>query len=248
MRFLTDGIVIKETSLGESDRIVTILTRKHGVIRAFVRGASNIKNPKCASTRLLCYSDMTVYEGRDKYIVDSSEAKEMFIALRNDVSKMALAQYFCEISALIAPSGESADGFLQLMLNSLYALCKDLKPQKLIKGVFELRILSLAGYMPDLTCCLKCSRFEDEDMRFIPDTGKLICGNCLKENTHKVIKAGISATNAMRHAIYADARKIFSFQISTESLRTFSESCEEYLMQNIDKKPMTLEFYKTMAD
>ena len=64
MKILTDGLIIGEQSVGEKDRLVTVLTRKSGVIRAFVKNCNSLKSAKGAATRLLCYSRLSIYFGR----------------------------------------------------------------------------------------------------------------------------------------------------------------------------------------
>ena len=60
MKFRTMGLIIKEQNIGEQDKLVYVLTQTNGVIKAFVRGAKNIKNQKCAATSLLSYSRLTI--------------------------------------------------------------------------------------------------------------------------------------------------------------------------------------------
>lgn len=247
MKFSTDGLIIGEMSLGERDRVVTVLTRKKGVIRAFVKGVASLKTPKSGATRLLCYSDIVVYEGKDKLVIDSAESKEMFMPLRLDIEKMALAQYFCQLIGELAPSQTTADDYLRLILNSLYILCKGTKANRLIKAVFELRLMAMSGYMPDLVACSSCGKFEDENMVFLPDNGTLLCSECNKENGMRCLHTGVGATAAMRHAIYAPPEKLYSFNITGQGLREFSKSAEEYILKNLDKIPQTLSFYNTIA-
>ena len=66
MQINTDGLIIREQSIGESDRLVTVLTREQGILRAFVRGAKAMKSRSASSTQLLCYSRLSIYEGREK--------------------------------------------------------------------------------------------------------------------------------------------------------------------------------------
>ena len=66
MKFRTEGLIIKEQNIGEQDKLVFALTKSNGVIRAFVKGAKNIKNGKCAAASLLSYSRLTIYKGRGK--------------------------------------------------------------------------------------------------------------------------------------------------------------------------------------
>lgn len=66
MKTTTQGLIIREQALGESDRLVTVLTGDQGVLRAFARRAKNLKDSKNAGTGLLCYSRLTLWKGREK--------------------------------------------------------------------------------------------------------------------------------------------------------------------------------------
>ena len=74
----TEGLILKEQNIGESDRLVTVLTRQQGLMRAFVRGAKRIKNRNASSTQLLCYSRLSVYRGKEKNVIDEAEPLEVF--------------------------------------------------------------------------------------------------------------------------------------------------------------------------
>lgn len=87
------------------------------------KGCKNIKNGKCAAASLLSYSRLTIYKGRESYIIGEAQPIRIFSKLRSDVTKMCLAQYFCELALTICPREQKADSFLSLVLNSLY-LCQ----------------------------------------------------------------------------------------------------------------------------
>ena len=145
MQINTDGLIIREQSIGESDRLVTVLTREQGILRAFVRGAKAMKSRSASSTQLLCYSRLSIYEGREKYIIDEAEPIEVFFSLRTDFEKLSLAQYFCELALALAPEKMEAGDFLRLVLNALYFLGKGKLPAAQIKAIVEMRMLSLAA-------------------------------------------------------------------------------------------------------
>ena len=63
MQIKTDGLIIRDLNVGEDDRIVTILTRSRGVVRASARGARRVKSRLSTATRLFCYSDFTLFKG-----------------------------------------------------------------------------------------------------------------------------------------------------------------------------------------
>ena len=128
MHIKTDGLVIKEQNTGESDRLITILTRNNGLIRAFVRGAKNIKSKNLSSTQLLCYSNFTFYKKKESYIVDSAEPIEVFFDLRNDIEKLSLALYFAQVAGELSPQDDEAQDFYTLtqIHYTCYAMKKEI--------------------------------------------------------------------------------------------------------------------------
>lgn len=247
MKFRTDGLIIKEQNIGEQDRLVFALTKSNGIIKAFVKGAKNIKNQKCASTSLLSYSRLTIYKSRDSYIIGEALPIRIFSKLRNDVVKMCLAQYFCELALTACPQEQKADKFLSLVLNSLYLLSENKRDGNLIKPCLEMRMASMAGYMPDLKMCRECGEYQPQLMYFIPKLGVLECGACRRIVSSDAIALNPSTLTALRHTIYADDDKLFSFSLSQEGLNVLNLASESYLKYRFEKDFKTLNFYKTIS-
>ena len=179
MRLTTDTLIIRENNnIGESDRFVTALTRDLGVIRASARGARQLKNRSGAATKLLTYSRLTLFRGRDKYIIDEAEPLQLFFELHSDIERLALAQYFCELAGVLAPREEAAEPCLRLLLNALHYLCTGGRDSRLIKAVVELKLLAFAGYMPNLTACASCGAADAAGFWLLPRDGILQCTAC----------------------------------------------------------------------
>lgn len=246
MKLATDGLIIGEQNIGEQDRLITVLTRKRGVIKAFVKNCRSLKSAKGSATRLLCYSRLTLYVGRDTYIVDDAVCEEMFIKLRTDITNMLLAQYFCELFGYLAPKEINADEYLRLMLNGLYLLCNKKRPNGVIKSAVELRAMCFSGYMPDLVCCNHCKCYESEMMFFLPRSGRLMCGNCIAKTDEYRIAVGMGVTTAMRFCVYAEFSKMFNFKLSDEGLNLLERCAEEYITFTTEHNFKTLDFYKTI--
>lgn len=246
MRISTKGLILTEQSLGETDKIVTVLTESNGIIRCFAKNAKNIKSSTCIGSQSLCYSRLSIYAGRDKYILDSAEPLDVFYELRSDIEKLALAQYFCELLINIVPENSEANPYLRLALNSLYFIAHEKRPRPIIKAVFELRLLSLAGFMPNLVCCDECKAYESDIMYFSCKEGNILCDKCFK-GEYDYIPLHMGALTSMRHSIYADFEKIFSFNVTGKSLEEFSDSAEKYLLYIVGRKFASLDFYKTIV-
>lgn len=246
MRMKTKGLVIREQTVGEADRLITILSADYGVIRAFVRGARRIRSNAPAATQLLSYSEFTIYQGKSSNIVDEAQAKEVFFELRDDVTKLALAQYLAELGGALAPEGEEANELLRIVLNGMHFIAKEKRPQSLIKAVVELRLLSISGFMPDLVACESCGTFETEIMQIDLLTGTLYCQSC--PGPEGAVKTSSSIVAAMRHICYSPMEKIFHFSMSDESLQALENLIEAYLQVHIPKTFPTLAFYHSIKD
>lgn len=247
MNIKTDGIILRETMTGEQDRLVTVLTRSNGVIKAFVNGARNPKSKNVSSTGLLCYSDFMISKSqKGVYVIREATAKEMFFSLREDITNLSLAQYFAELTYELSPREEDSSEFLSLILNSLYLLSTGKRDRKTIKSTIELRMLSLAGYMPSLICCENCGAFESDIMYFSPYSGELYCDLC--KGTQRLTRLSLGTVTAMRHICFSDNEKIFNFRLPKEGLNALSSVTEKYLLYITSRKYKTLDFYKTMAD
>lgn len=127
MKTATKALVIKEQTIGESDRLITLLSSEHGLIRAFVRRAKLAKSRSASATSLFAYGDFSLYKGRDAYTVDDVTPIEVFFDLRKDIERLALAQYFAQLSFEIGAEEQPCGELLRLMLNSLHLLCKGSK-------------------------------------------------------------------------------------------------------------------------
>ena len=138
----TEGLILTEQPIREKDKLVTVLTRKEGLIRCFVRGSKRLSSKFCASTQSMTFSRLSIYSGKSSYNIEDAEALELFIDLRKDIEKFSLGQYFCEAAINMIPDSGESDEFLSLILNSLYLLSKGKKPDLQIKAVFELRFLA----------------------------------------------------------------------------------------------------------
>lgn len=238
---------MKEQTIGERDKLLTILTRSDGVIRCFAKGAKLLKGHRCTATQSLAFSRLSIFCGREKYILDEAEAVEIFFPLRNDLEKLALAQYFCELVMHIVRENEPSDAYLRLILNALYFLANDKRPRLLVKAVYEMRIMELSGFMPNLVCCDKCKAYESEFMYFIVGTSNLLCGSCYR-GEEPAVKLSKGALTAMRYSIYSEFEKMFAFTASDTAVAEFAEAAEKYILFQTQERYNSLEFFKSIIN
>ncbi len=245
MRTNTDGLILKEQNIGEKDKLVTVLTRHNGLVRAFVRGAKSVKNRKNSSTGMFCFSKISLYKNKETYIIDEAEPIELFFELRTDLEKLTLAQYFAEIIISLVQEDEPAEDYLRLILNSLYFLANSKLPNEQIKAITELRIMCIAGFMPDLTSCERCGAEETNTMYFDIEDGIIYCENCVA--TDLLYPLDIGLVRALRHIAFSDFEKIYSFRMEDYALPDLSYITEKYLLSKLQRNFKTLDFYKEIT-
>ena len=246
MKFRTEGLIIKEQNIGEQDKLIHVLTKSNGVVKAFARGAKSLKNGKSAATSLLTYAQLTFHPGRDSYTVSDARSLRVFSKLRTDVKKMCLAQYFCELALTVCPREKPADKYLSLLLNALYLLGENKRSAQLIKPCVEMRMTAMAGYLPDLIMCKSCGVYAAPAMAFFPQTGTIECADCHGARTDGIMLSEAALT-ALRHTVYSDDDKLFSFALSDEGLEQLNRASEAYLQFRFEKEFKTLNFYKAIT-
>lgn len=244
MRFTTDALVIREMNVGESDRLVTLLTRDMGVVRAFAAGAKSIKSKKGAATGLLSFSSMTILKKNDTYKIYEAVPIRVFFGAGSDIVSLSLSQYFCELCAVIVPRETDSEEFLRLILNSLYFLTAEKRPAAVIKAITELRIAVISGYCPDLVACDGCGKYEDDIMFFDLENGHLFCKDC--KHGGYVLPVDRTVLAAMRHIVYSQLKGLYGFEIPAEAADRLSALTEKFISMQTDHHFATLDFYNSI--
>lgn len=246
-RFTTEALVIKEMNMGESDRLVTLFTRDYGIIRAFAAGAKSIKSKKGAATSLLTYSSFTILKKKDTYKIYEASPIRLFFGAGSEIEVLSLAQYFCELCYVLVASGVPDGEFLRLILNSLHFLTKEKRFPPLIKAITELRAAALSGFMPDLIACSGCGKFEDDIMYFDISGGRLLCRGCKRE-TSDLATLDRTMLSAMRHIVYSEFGRLYSFTVPENCAKRLSEITGKYITVQTDHRFTALDFYNSVAN
>ena len=244
MYLTTEGLILRETAIQETSKLLTVLTRENGLLTMKARGVNRRSSHLKAPCQLLVYGEYTLHENRGYYTVYEAEALELFSPLRSDLELLSLGSYFAQLLELVSHADSVNPELLTLGLSALYALCYRNRPQKLVKAAFELRLLCLAGYMPQLDSCSVCGN-EYPDL-FNTDMGFLQCSACGSRAAETFFPVDAGALKAMRYIVYAEPRKVFSFSLGEASLNLLAPAAEAYLLKQMQRNFTALDFYKSI--
>ena len=199
-----------------------------------------------APCQLLAYGEFTIFEYRGQYTINEAHSLELFTPLRRDLTKLSLGTYFAQTAEVLSQEDYPSPELLSLLLNCLYALSSLDLPEPLVKTVFELRAACLSGYTPDLFGCHICG--SQTPNRFDLSAGQLECQNCRSRESNGIrMPVTSSVLEAMRYICLCDPKRLFSFQISKETLTQLGNLTEAYLTTQLERGFSTLDFYKSLC-
>lgn len=243
---VTKGIVLRETETKEADKILTLLTQDEGKIPVIARGVRRKGCKYAACAQPLVYSEWTLYRKGDWYYANEGTTIELFNGLRKDLDAMALGFYFAEMTEAVVAEETQAQEILRHLLNGLYALSVLRKPPALVKAAFELKLMCLAGYEPLADGCAFCGKTEPEQPLFDVVQGVLRCRACGVGESSLSMPLCQSSLAALRHVIYGDPKRLYSFQLGEDAMRRLGGAAEAFTAAQLERGFRTLDFYKSL--
>ena len=169
------GIVLRTWRLGESDRIVNLLTERHGKVRAVVKGVRKTKSRFGARLEPMVHCSLLFYEGRELDIVTQAEVVEFFRPVREDLGRLSKAASLLEATDQVCQERHANPRLFAMLLGGLRALAAHDAP--LLVPAFFLKLLSTEGFHPLLDECASCGGRYGL-VAFDLAQGGVMCGSC----------------------------------------------------------------------
>lgn len=233
------GIVLATIPIGDYDKRLTILTKERGKITAFAKGARKPNSALLACSQPFTFGEFMLYEGRSSYNVMSVNVENYFESLRDDVTYVYYGLYFCEFTDYMTREGNDEREIMKLLYQSLRALTNKSIGIKLVRYVFELKIISLGGEAPQVFECVKCGEKEGIG-RFSITSGGVVCEAC-KHAAQDLIRISTSTLYTLQYIISASVEKLYNFTVTEEVLYELKRIIDGYRENYIDHKMKSLE-------
>jgi DNA repair protein RecO (recombination protein O) len=166
------GIVLRTYRLGEADRIVVLLSRDHGKVRAVAKGVRKTTSRFGGRLEPTRHVAVQLYEGRELDTITQVETVDHFRSIRDDLSRVSRAVSMLEAADQLAMEREPNVRLYQMLLGALRALAA--RPAPLVAPGFFLKALALEGFRPTVEACVACGEASPL-VAFDPDEGGLLC-------------------------------------------------------------------------
>ncbi|QIM18466.1 DNA repair protein RecO [Leucobacter coleopterorum] len=191
-----EGVVIRTHKLGEADRIVTLLTRGRGLLRAVAKGVRRTSSKFGARLEPFMVADIQCYEGRTlDTITQASTLGAYGPNISADYDRYRAGSVIVETAERIAEGGPSREQYA-LLVGALRTLAAANIPAELVRDGFLLRAMGLAGWTPGFDACVRCGAPGPHTVVAV-QLGGVVCENCRQAGSPRLDPGSIRLLAAL---------------------------------------------------
>lgn len=183
--YRSEAIVLRRRDFGEADRLLTLFTPEYGKIRAIAKGARKPQSRKTGHVESFMRSNILFARGRNLDLITQAELVEAYRPLREDLVRVTYASHIVELLDRFTAENDAHPQLYQLLSEALGWLAET-KDLLLATRYYEMRLLSLVGFQPQLFHCVNCRTIiEPEDQFFSAELGGVLCPDCSRADGKK---------------------------------------------------------------
>jgi len=230
----SDAIVLRHTDYGEADRVMTFFTLEQGVMKGFARGARNSR--KRFGAALEPFSEIRLFwksaKGSGLPTLQEAELLSLNDGLRRELSLLTLASYGCELVEELFGEGQPHPEVYRMLGAFLSHLARQGAGPE-CRFLFELRTLSLAGYIPHFLHCSKCGGGLEEQLVFDAGRGGSLCRSCAGGRSGIAVQ--LQTIGSMARSLLTPTDLFAGFRFSRLTLEEGFRVLEDALSQHLQR-------------
>jgi DNA repair protein RecO (recombination protein O) len=195
-----EAVVLRHSDWGEADRMLVLYTREAGKLRAIAKGARRLRSRKAGHLEPFTRVTLMLARGRDLWIVTQAQTVEAYLPLREDLLRTGYAAYVVELlDRFTYEEGENPS--LYALLHTTLERINSAEDIYLAVRYYELRLLDLLGFRPELFHCTICRRvIQPVDQFFSAALGGAVCPDCAgRSHAAGARPVSVNALKYIRH-------------------------------------------------
>jgi DNA repair protein RecO (recombination protein O) len=229
-----EAVVLRHSDWGEADRLLWLFTRELGKVRAIAKGARKLRSRKAGHLEPFTRVALQLARGRDWWIVTQAETVDAFAPIHEELLQVGYASYVVELLDRFTYEEGENRLLYKLLADTLERLSQG-QEANLVLRFYEIRLLDLLGYRPQLFHCAKCGEeIRPVDQYFSAELGGVLCPNC-GPGDRGARPVSVQALKYFRHlqrSNYSEARRA---QISNEVNREMELLVQHYLTYLLER-------------
>ena len=239
----TRGFVLRREDIRETSILLTVYTEDFGKIRLISKGVRSPEQRFISAYELCALNDIVFYEKRTKsyYLLSQCELIDYFPEVRESLDRLAYATYFAELVDTTTAMGESNRDIYGLLFDCMTFLSGTASPKRVAR-IFEIKLLSLLGLMPQLRSCAHCGKeLTNLRARFSVVSGGILCESCFHvDKSAQPIVAG--AANFISHIEQTPFEKTKRVKVTKRVGFEVERLLKNFLRYHLDNRLRTMEF------
>lgn len=240
-----EAVVLRHSDWGEADRLLWLFTLELGKIRALAKGVRKIRSRKAGHLEPFTRASLLLAKGRDILLVTQAETLDAFLGLREDLAGITYASYIAELLDRFTYEEGENQALYRLLVESLQRLSVEVD-RDLVARYYELRLLDLVGFRPELFRCLGCGeQIRAQNQYFSAQQGGILCPQC-GAGVNGVLPISMDALRYMRHfqrSNFAGANKA---RLTPEIHRELENVLQYYLTYLLERRLNTPAFLRRL--
>lgn len=239
--YRTKAIVLRRTDFGEADRLLTVFTPERGKLKLIAKGARKPTSRKSGHVELFSYGQFLVAVGRTLDIITQAETLEPFLPLREDLLRTTYAYYAAELADAFTAERDENRPLFHLLKDALGWLCvADDLP--LVARYYELHLLGLAGFQPQLFVCGGCRKPLEPEVNYLSAAeGSVFCPRCGAERAG-MGELSVNAVKVLRFLQTHEWETCRLLRLSAASHAEVERVISHYITYHLERRLKSVDF------
>ena len=233
------GMILAVQTIKDYDKRLVLLTKERGRISVFANGAKRPNSPLSGVSEPFLFGEFILREGQNSYSLKSANIKKYYEDLKKDLEKVYYGYYFCEFASWLTRENNDEAAILLLLYMTMSALEKGAVPATLIRCIYEIKILALAGYAMESFQCIRCGR-KEQLAYFNSSAGGVLCEDCGSKESSLML--GESTLYTIQYIISSPLQKLYSFLVKDSVLRQLQRISTDFRNAYVDYSFKSLDF------
>jgi DNA repair protein RecO (recombination protein O) len=237
-----EAIVLRHSDWGEADRLLGLYTRELGKLRAIAKGVRKPRSRKAGHLEPFTRVGLLLAKGRDMWIVTQAETVDAHLSLREDLERVGYASYAVELLDRFTYEEGENQALYRLLADTLARLDTEPEPGLPIH-YYEIRLLDLLGFRPQLFSCTNCGReIQPEDQYFSASLGGVLCPRCgaVSDGAHPISMIALKYLRHFQRSTYPEAARAHPNQEVEREIERLMGHYLTYLLERALNTPAFL--------
>lgn len=236
--FETEALILRSYNLAEADKIVVCLSRSAGLIRGVAKGCRKLKNRFGAALEPFTLVNLTYYEKEHQELVSFRQVEilKSRFNLSSNASILTGFSYMGDLLIDFSPPHQANDNLFRMALACFEAASETPEDLEAVLRYFEVWLLKLEGFLPDLRACANCQRAFGDEVVYLGSDLSLQCGQCAQRRSNAIskhLRTHLRSTEKLSPAKFAEGAR----EVSSDTKREMAELTFHILGRVLERTP-----------